>query len=212
MQKKNWELLSLQWLSILACHTPLGKFSLNSLSSASLTSYSIILWLLLFSCKGMSYSFTTPWTVACQAPLSVGILQTRILEWVAMPSSRVSSQSRDWIQLSHGTGGFFKSEPPEKPKNTGVDSLALLQGSSWPWNQTRVSCIAGRFFTSWATREAQDYYSTIKKNEILPLARTWMDLEGIVLSEISQTEKDTVWYDLHVESKKYNTQVNKTRK
>ena len=35
-----------------------------------------------------------------------------------------------------------------------------------------------------------EYYSTIKKNEILPLAETWMDLEGILLSEISQTEKD----------------------
>ena len=32
--------------------------------------------------------------VACQAPLSMGILQARILEWVAMPCSRVSSQSR----------------------------------------------------------------------------------------------------------------------
>ena len=33
----------------------------------------------------------TPWTVAHQAPLSLGILQARILEWVAMPSSRGSS-------------------------------------------------------------------------------------------------------------------------
>ena len=31
-----------------------------------------------------------------------------------------------------------------------------------------------------------DYYSTIKKNEILPFA-TWMDLESIMLSEMSQT-------------------------
>ena len=30
----------------------------------------------------------TPWTVACQAPLSMGILQARILDWVAMPSFR----------------------------------------------------------------------------------------------------------------------------
>ena len=29
--------------------------------------------------------FATPWTVGCQAPLSMGILQARILEWVAMP-------------------------------------------------------------------------------------------------------------------------------
>ena len=35
--------------------------------------------------------FVTPWTVARQAPLSVGILQARILEWVAMPSSKRSS-------------------------------------------------------------------------------------------------------------------------
>ena len=35
------------------------------------------------------------------------------------------------------------------------------------------------------------YYSAIKKNdEILPFATTWMDLEGIMLSEIIQTEKD----------------------
>ena len=55
-----------------------------------------------------------------QAPLSMGILQARILEWVAMPSSRGSSQPRDRIQVPR---------------------------------------IAGRFFTSWATREAQEYES-----------------------------------------------------
>ena len=44
-----------------------------------------------------------------------GILQARILEWIAIPFSGVSSQPRDW---------------------------------------TRVSCIAGRFFTSWAIRGA----------------------------------------------------------
>ena len=31
--------------------------------------------------------FTTPWTVARQSPLSIGILQAKILQWVAMPSS-----------------------------------------------------------------------------------------------------------------------------
>ena len=35
-----------------------------------------------------------------------GILQTRILEWVAMPSSRGSSQPRDWTQVSCIAGGF----------------------------------------------------------------------------------------------------------
>ena len=35
-----------------------------------------------------------------------------------------------------------------------------------------------------------EYYPAIKKNEILPFAATWMDLEIIKLSEVSQTEKD----------------------
>ena len=35
-----------------------------------------------------------------------------------------------------------------------------------------------------------EYYSAIKKNEILPFETTWMDLKSIVLSEISQREKD----------------------
>ena len=49
-----------------------------------------------------------------------GILQARILEWVAFPFSRGSSQPRDGTQVSH---------------------------------------IAGGFFTSWAIREAQEYWS-----------------------------------------------------
>ena len=35
-----------------------------------------------------------------------------------------------------------------------------------------------------------EYYSDIKKNEVMPFAATWMDLEIIILSEVSQTEKD----------------------
>ena len=35
-----------------------------------------------------------------------------------------------------------------------------------------------------------EYYEAIKRNEILPFAMTWMELEGIMLSEISQSEKD----------------------
>ena len=46
-------------------------------------------------------------TIAHQALLSMGILQARILEWVAMPSSRGSSQLRDQIDISHIAGRFF---------------------------------------------------------------------------------------------------------
>ena len=48
-----------------------------------------------------------------------------------------------------------------------------------------------------------EYYSAMKKNEIVPFAATWIQLEGIMLSEVSQTEKDKYcMLSLYVESKK----------
>ena len=54
-----------------------------------------------------------------------------------------------------------------------------------------------------------EYYSAIKKNEIMPFAATWMQLEIIILSEVSQKEKDKYHIISYVESKnlKYNTNV-----
>ena len=49
----------------------------------------------------------TPWTVACQAPLCMEILQARILDSVAMPSSRGFSSPRDWTQVTHIAGRFL---------------------------------------------------------------------------------------------------------
>ena len=58
-----------------------------------------------------------------------------------------------------------------------------------------------------------EYYSAIKKNEILPFAATWMDLEGIILSEISQTEKDKYCMISHIWNLiKHNKLVNITKK
>ena len=56
----------------------------------------------------MSYSLATQWTVAHQASLSMGILQARILERVAMPFSKGSSESGDQTQVSCIAGGFFR--------------------------------------------------------------------------------------------------------
>ena len=55
----------------------------------------------------MSNSFATPWTVAQHSPLSMGILQARILGWVAKSSSRGSSQPRDQTQVSCIACEFF---------------------------------------------------------------------------------------------------------
>ena len=49
----------------------------------------------------------TPWTVAHQAPLSMGFFQARILEWVTIPFSKGSSQPKDRTWVSHIAGRFF---------------------------------------------------------------------------------------------------------
>ena len=78
-------------------------------NAALITLYSI--HRVLTACAVFSHSVmsdsATPWTVADQASLSVRILQARIQEWVAIPSSRGSSQPRDRTQVSHTAGEFF---------------------------------------------------------------------------------------------------------
>ena len=48
---------------------------------------------------------------------------------------------------------------------------------------------------------AMEYYSAIKKNEIMPFVATWMDLEMIILSEVTQRKTSIIWYHVYVESK-----------
>ena len=92
-------------------------------------------------CKSESVSHSAmsdsaiPWTVCSLPGSSVhGILQSRILEWVAIPFTRGSSQPRD---------------------------------------QTWVSHIASRFFTVWATREAQLWLGTFSFNLDLNIMKNW---------------------------------------
>ena len=41
-------------------------------------------------------------------------------------------------------------------------AISFSRGSSWPWDQTRVSRIAGRCFTIWATREGEEFWNILK--------------------------------------------------
>ena len=91
-----------------------------------------------------------------------GILQSRILGWVAFPFSRGSSQLRDQTpasllcrqilhQLSH----------KGSPRILEYVTYPFSSGSSWPRNRTWVSSTAGGFFTNWAIRKAPTLESTV---------------------------------------------------
>ena len=82
-----------------------------------------------------------------------GILQARILEWVAFPFSRGPSQPRDQTQ-SPTLQVNLPAEPQGKPENTGVGSLSPLQVDPLNLGIKPGLCIASRFFTNWAIREA----------------------------------------------------------
>ena len=82
-----------------------------------------------------------------------GILQAKILEWVAFPFSRGSSQPWDWTQVSHCRQILYHLSHKGSPRILGWVAYPFSSGSSWPRNWTEVSCIAGGFFTNWAVRE-----------------------------------------------------------
>ena len=92
--------------------------------------------------------------IAHQAPLSMGFPRQECWSGLLFPSP--GDLPHPGIEPRSPTlqEDSLPAEPPGKPKNTGVGGLPLLQGSSQPRNRTGVSCIAGGFFTNWATREA----------------------------------------------------------
>ena len=103
----------INWPSFLQNPCPPGKHPSSSwfcLWFFSLVSaFTIPVLLQCYCCAVLSCSVTSLWPhgLAHQAPLSMEILQARILEWVAMPSSRSCSQPRDRTQVSHIAGEFF---------------------------------------------------------------------------------------------------------
>ena len=56
------------------------------------------------------------------------------------------------------------------------------------WKQPKCS-LTDEWIKMWNIY-TMEYYSAIKKNEIMPFVAAWMDLEITILSELSQTEKD----------------------
>ena len=75
-----------------------------------------------------------------------GILQARLLEWVAIPFSRDLPNPRIEPKPPTLQMDSIPSETPQKPKNTGVGNPSLLQQIFL--NQESNCHVAGRFFTN----------------------------------------------------------------
>ena len=70
-----------------------------------------------------------------------------------------------------------------------MTSLAALFTIAKTWKQPKTPSREEWIKKMWYIYTMK-CYSAIKKNEIMPFAPTWLDLEVIKLSEVSQTEKD----------------------
>ena len=82
---------------------------------------------------------------------------------------------------------------PEKTiiqKDTGTPIfIAALFTISRTWKQPKCPSAQEWIKKIWYIY-TMEYYSAIKKNETMPFASIWIDLEGVLLSEVSQTEKE----------------------
>ena len=67
--------------------------------------------------------------------------------------------------------------------------IAALSTIAKVWKEPKCPSMDEWIKKMWYTY-TMEYYLAIKKNEIWPFATTWMELEGIMLSEIGQSEKD----------------------
>ena len=99
-----------QWLTMTwhkrSLHTVIEEKSHKSHKTAPAPWPAVVHWGLAMCVLSRVHLFATTFTVACQALLSVYMLQATVLELVTIPSSRRSSQPRDWTQVPCIAGWF----------------------------------------------------------------------------------------------------------
>ena len=67
--------------------------------------------------------------------------------------------------------------------------IAALFTIAKPWKQPKCPLLDDWIRKMWYIY-TMEYYSAMKKNKIMPFAATWMELETLILSEVSQKEQD----------------------
>ena len=68
--------------------------------------------------------------------------------------------------------------------------IAALFTIAKTWKQPRCPSADDWIRKMWVYIYTMEYYSAIKKSETMPSAATWIELETLILSEVSQKEKD----------------------
>ena len=103
------------------------------------------------------WHFATPWTVARQPPLSMGV--SRPEPWTGSPCPPPGDLPKGSNPgLPHFRRILYHLRHQGSPRVLEWVAYPFSRKSSQPRNQTGVSCITGGFFTSWATREACSSY------------------------------------------------------
>ena len=113
-----------------------------------------------------------------------GILQARILEWVAFLFFRGSSQPRDWTQVSCIAGRFYTSwATREALANKGPSSQSYGFSSShvWTWELDYKESWVPKNWCFWAVVLEKALESSLDHNEIKPVHPKGNSLEGLML-------------------------------
>ena len=113
--------------------------------------------------------FVTPWTAACQSPLSMGFSRQEYRSGLPCPSPGEFSQSRDWTQVSHTAGRFLPSESPEKPNiKCSVSSVQLLSCVQLFATLWTIPCQASLSITnSWSLFKLMTIESVMPSNHLI---------------------------------------------
>ena len=120
------------YLSIFLCDSSYYNLTLNS--DSDFYTWSLLIFQRYSGCKrkwnwSHSVMSNSLWPMDCSRPVSsiLGIFQARILEWVAMPSSRGSSWPRGRTQVAHITGRLYHLS------HQGIPKYVDLPINKWSW-------------------------------------------------------------------------------
>ena len=156
----------------------------------------------------MSHSFAIPWTIASHAPLSMEFPRQESWSGLQFPSPGDLPDPGIELQSPALQADTLPSESRGKPYDPAIPLLGIYPENTTIQKDTCSPMFIATLFTiarTWkqpkcpSTEEGikvirymytMEYYWSIKKSKIMPLGATWMDLEIVILSEVSQTQKD----------------------